>query len=92
MFVPKEVDKPVPKGFVDLHNTAAAGDEISETPQPDAAQPTDKKLSDVATTVAENYYNYHILAARLEALQKIVSEYQLKQKELTKWRLLLLSS
>ena len=83
VFVPKEVDKPIPKGLVELHKIAAAGDPLPETPPPDAAKPTETKLSDIGTTVAENYYNYHIVAARLEALQKIVREYQLKQKELT---------
>lgn len=83
VFIPKEVDKPIPKGLVDIHNIAAAGDPLPEGPRPDAGNPTETKLSDIGTTVAENYYNYHIVVARLEALQKIVREYQLKQKELT---------
>lgn len=81
IYIPKEVDKPVPKGFVDLHDTAAQGKPLQEN-VPNADKPSDKSLTDVGKTVATNYYSCNIIRARLESLQKLVNDFQEKQKAL----------
>lgn len=84
VYIPAKTDTIVPKGFVDLHNTAAGGMPLSDKPKADAEQPSGKKLSDVGTTVATNYYQCNAIRSQLESLQAVVAEFQKKQKELTK--------
>lgn len=84
VYVPQRVDTPVPRGLVDLHNTAAEGRPLADAPKSDADQPSTISLSDVGAVVARNYYQCNITRAQLEALQAVVAEYQKKQKELTK--------
>jgi hypothetical protein len=84
VYVPADVDTIVPIGFVRLHNTAAEGDRLADVKSADAEQPSGKKLSDVAATVATNYYQCNATREQLIALQRVVAEFQDKQKELTK--------
>lgn len=84
VYVPQEVDTTIPKGFVDMHNTAAEGLPLAEEAKPNAAQDSGKKLSDVAAVVAQNYYTCNITREQLKSLQAVVEEYQEKQKELVK--------
>lgn len=84
VYVPKKVDKPVPKGVIDLVNTASAGTPLIDTPKPDAAQSSDKTLSDLGISVATNYYMCNKYIDQLTTLQDVVKQFQLKQKELTK--------
>lgn len=80
-YVPVETNCTIPKGFVDLHNTAAKGMPLSEDPK-DAAASTNVTLQDVGSTVAINYYQYNKISAQLKALQEVVIQFQTKQKEL----------
>lgn len=80
-YVPVETNCTIPKGFVDLHNTAAKGNPLSEDPK-DAAASTNVTLQDVGSTVAINYYQYNKISAQLKALQEVVRQFQTKQKEL----------
>jgi len=83
-YIPPKVNTNVPNGFVDLHDRAATGSSLESAPKPTAAEPSDKYLALVASTVAENYYACNEYIARLEALQEVVKTFQKKQKELTK--------
>ena len=80
-YVPIEVNCTIPKGFVELHNISAKGLPLSEDVV-DPMNPTNRTLQDVGQTVAINYYEYNKLANQIRALQKIVIEFQNKQKEL----------
>jgi hypothetical protein len=80
-YVPVETLCDITKGFVDLHNTAAQGKPLSENPV-DPNSPTNIKLTDVASTVAVNYYTYNKVVTQLKALQQVVIEFQNRQKEL----------
>jgi len=82
-YVPVETNCTIPKGFIDLHNTAAKGLQLSESPV-NPEQATNNTLQDVGATVAINYYQYNKIVLQLKALQKIVIEFQMKQKELMK--------
>lgn len=82
-YVPVETKCDIPKGFVDLHNTAAQGKPLSESPINTNAT-TNITLQDVGSTVAVNYYQYNKVVDQLKALQQVVIEFQMKQKELTK--------
>lgn len=82
-YVPVETNCTIPQGFVELHNTAAMGKPLSETPNNPGAF-SNVTLQDVGSTVAINYYQYNKISEQLKALQKIVIEFQNKQKELTK--------
>ena len=84
VYVPQTTDYPVSKGFVELHNTAAAGLPLREEQKPDAGEATDKRLSDVGETVAANYYSCNATRAQLASLQKVVADFQKKQQELSK--------
>jgi hypothetical protein len=85
-YVSVESDKRcvIPKGFVSLHNKAVDGVPLSELQNipSDAATPSGKKLSDVSKVVTVNYYEYEQMKKKLIALQKTVTDYQKKQKEL----------
>jgi len=82
-FIPSKNQCTIPEGFVELHNRSASGQSLDTSPiSPE--KPSNRTLSNVASTVAENYYRYNELVARLNALQALVNEYQKKQKELTK--------
>ncbi|OCS48511.1 hypothetical protein [Ralstonia pickettii] len=71
-YVPAQADAAcvVPRGFVRLHDAAAAG----TVPNPDTgnadAAPSGVALSTVAGTVAANYTDCHVDAARLSSLQQ----------------------
>lgn len=82
-YISKRVNVPVPKGFVELHNIAAKGEHIGK-PSPGADQPSDKKLTDVVSVIATNYYQCNAEKAQLKALQAVVDNFQKKQKELLK--------
>ena len=71
-YVPVQADAAcvVPRGFVRLHDAAAAGTvPDSNTGDADAA-PAGVALSAVASTVAANYTDCHVDAARLTSLQQ----------------------
>ena len=72
----------IPKGFVELHNTSAKGLSLQEPTDPLGG--TNISLQEVGTTVAINYYQYNKIVAQLKALQEIVIDFQIKQKELVK--------
>lgn len=74
----------IPKGFVEIHNKAAKGKAIEDTPKADSHQPSGKQLSDTAATVAHNYYLYSECSTRLKGLQAIVKSFQQAQQALTK--------
>lgn len=82
-YVPVETNCTIPKGFVELHNTAAKGLPLSDNPK-DALASTNITLQDVGSTVAINYYQYNKVVSQLKALQEIVRQFQNKQKELVK--------
>lgn len=82
-YVPVETNCTIPKGFIDLHNTSAKGQPLSNNPV-NPGQFSNITLQDVSETVATNYYQYNKIAAQLIALQKVVTEFQDKQKDLTK--------
>lgn len=82
-YVPVETNCTIPKGFVELHNTAAKGKPLSEDPK-NAEVSTNVTLQDVGSTVAINYYQYNKISAQLKALQEVVRQFQNKQKELVK--------
>lgn len=77
-FVSRETQCKIPKGFVDLHNGSARG-VIPDPVNPD--QPTEITLTQVAETVASNYIIHQQTAAKLEALQQLVRQYQERLKE-----------
>lgn len=83
VYIPKEVDTTIPKGFVDLHNTAAKGLPLSDT-SANSSEPSDKVLSDVGKTVAANYYQCLADKQKLESLQLIVEKFIQEQNELIK--------
>lgn len=84
VYVPQKVDTIVPRGFVDLHDTAALGLATSDATRPDAEVPSGIKLSDVGATVAGNYYQCNKYIDQLATLQNIVRDYMKQQKELIK--------
>ncbi|NWK44873.1 hypothetical protein [Ralstonia pickettii] len=75
-YVPAQADAAcvVPRGFVRLHDAAAAG----TVPNPDTgnadAAPAGVALSAVANTVAANYTDCHVDAARLSSLQQTLRD------------------
>jgi len=75
-YVPVQADAAcvVPRGFVRLHDAAAAG----AVPNPDSgaadAAPAGVALSTVASTVAANYTDCHLDAARLSSLQQTLRD------------------
>jgi len=82
VYIPAKVDKPVPKGFVDLHNTAADGRPLSTKQSPIAADASDKPLSSVGAVVAQNYYQCNKMRAQLTTLQGLVRAFQEQQRGL----------
>lgn len=60
---------PVPTGFVVLHDSASRNEVPDSTRSIDAGT-SEVKLSDVATTVTENYTTYHKVAEQLKSLQE----------------------
>lgn len=75
-YVPAQADAAcaVPRGFVRLHDAAAAG----TVPNPDTGDadgaPAGVALSAVASTVAANYTDCHVNAARLSSLQQTLRD------------------
>lgn len=84
VYVPLGSDSNVPKGFINLHNTAATGKPLSGVAQADAGDESEKKLSDVGTVVSRNYYQCNALITQLQSLQAIVKDFQDKQQALIK--------
>ncbi|HWV03541.1 hypothetical protein [Ralstonia sp.] len=75
-YVPAQADAAcvVPRGFVRLHDAAAAGAvPDSDTGDADAA-PAGVALSTLASTVAANYTDCHVDAARLSSLQQTLRD------------------
>lgn len=65
----------VPRGFVELHDAAAAGRPLPVPAAPgDLDDPSGVPLSSVAGTTAENYGVCHETAGRLNALQSWIRE------------------
>jgi len=60
---------PVPNGFVVLHDSASRNEVPDSTRSIDAGT-SEVKLSDVATTVTENYTTYYKVAEQLKSLQE----------------------
>ena len=75
VYVPAQADAActVNRGFVRLHDTAAAGELPTPAGDPDAAA-SGIALSTVAGTVTANYQTCHETAEQLRALQAWVSE------------------
>ena len=82
-FIPQSVDKAIPKGFVELHDRAAKGQELGQAPA-DAEASSGKVLSEISTIVADNYLSCNQSIERLKTLQAIVKEFQQKQREVIK--------
>lgn len=70
----------VPRGFVRLHDAAAANS-IPKPPGPADASPAGIALSAVASTVADNYTRCHENSAQLEALQGWVRDMQAAEND-----------
>jgi hypothetical protein len=70
-YISKDADAkcPVPNGFVVLHDSASRNEVPDSTRSIDAGT-SEVKLSDVATTVTENYTTYHKVAEQLKSLQE----------------------
>jgi len=83
VYIPREVDYPIPEGFISLHNSAALGTILDEEIST-ASNISDKRLSDAGAVVATNYYQCNVIRERLIALQHIVKTFQDKQQELIK--------
>ena len=71
MYITKNDDSmcAVPNGFVLLHDSASRNEVPDSTRSIDAGT-SEVKLSDVATTVTENYTTYHKVAEQLKSLQE----------------------
>lgn len=76
VYVPQHVDSActINNGFVVLHNGAAAGEKVPETPGPTNDEASGIRLSEVEEIVVKNYNKYHQVAAQLEELQNWVIE------------------
>ena len=70
-YISKDADAKcdVPNGFVVLHDSASRNEVPDSTRSIDAGT-SEVKLSDVATTVTENYTTYHKVAEQLKSLQE----------------------
>jgi len=70
-YISKDADAKcdVPNGFVVLHDSASRNEVPDSTRSVDAGT-SEVKLSDVATTVTENYTTYHKVAEQLKSLQE----------------------
>jgi len=75
-YVPAQADAAcvVPRGFVRLHDAAAAGAVRDSNPGDADAAPAGVALSTVASTVAANYTDCHVDAARLSSLQQTLRD------------------
>jgi hypothetical protein len=71
VYITKDADAKcdVPTGFVVLHDSASRNEVPDSTRSIDAGT-SEVKLSDVATTVTENYTTYHKVAEQLKSLQE----------------------
>jgi hypothetical protein len=71
VYITKDADAKcdVPTGFVVLHDSASRN-EVPDTTRSIDAGTSEVKLSDVATTVTENYTTYHKVAEQLKSLQE----------------------
>ena len=70
-YVPPAVDAAcsINNGFVVLHNAAAGGTEVPGSAGASNEEASGVKLSEVETTVVQNYNTYHKVKAQLEELQ-----------------------
>ena len=80
-YVTKEVQ--VPCTFELLHNRLVDGTPINTMIPAGYSCPKDHSLTDVSNVLITNYSNCRLAMERLEALQKIVKDYQAKQNALT---------
>jgi len=71
VYITKDADAKcdVPTGFVVLHDSASRN-EVPDSTRSINAGTSEVKLSDVATTVTENYTTYHKVAEQLKSLQE----------------------
>lgn len=81
-YIPADTQCNITKGFVELHDTAAAGKPLADAPK--STQPTNIRLDQVGTVIADNYYSCNQIRDQLIGLQAIVKQYQQAQKELKK--------
>ena len=81
VYVPVQADAActINRGFVRLHDAAAAG-ELPETARDADAAPAGLALSAVAGTVAANYQTCHENAEQLRALQAWISEVRAEEQ------------
>ena len=81
IYVPVQADAActINRGFVRLHDAAAAG-ELPETARDADAAPAGLALSAVAGTVAANYQTCHENAEQLRALQAWISEVRAEEQ------------
>lgn len=82
-YIPLAVDATLPKGFVDLHNKAAKGEDL-DVPVENASAMTSRKLSEAAGVIGTNYSTCLAEKKQLAALQAVIKSYQAKQQELKK--------
>jgi hypothetical protein len=81
-YIPATTQCDITKGFVELHDTAAAGRPLADVPK--STQSTNIRLDQVGTVIADNYYTCNQIRDQLIGLQAIVRQYQQAQKELKK--------
>ena len=80
-YITKEVQ--VPCTFELLHNRLVDGTPINTMIPDDYSCAKEHSLTDVSNVLITNYSNCRLAMERLEALQKIVKDYQTKQEALT---------
>lgn len=79
-YVPGDTQCNITRGFVELHDTAAKGVPLADRPK--SVEPTNIRLDQVSSLVAENYYSCNQIRDQLIGLQAIVKQYQEAQKGL----------
>tara|TARA_B110000503_G_C7143390_1_gene411873 strand:- start:246 stop:839 length:594 start_codon:yes stop_codon:yes gene_type:complete len=78
VYITKESDAKcaIDNGFVLLHDAAASNTEISNTTRTFNAETSSIRISDVATTITQNYGSYHEVAEQLLSLQEWIRQQQ----------------
>lgn len=81
VYITKESDDKctINNGFVSLHDSSANKTEVPNTTRDINEGASNVKLSDIATTVSQNYGTYYQIAEQLKSLQ----EWVVKQKDLS---------
>lgn len=64
----------IPSGFVHIHNASATNSGLPSTTRESNETTSGIRLSEVATTVSENYTKYHQVVEQLKALQDWIRE------------------